>query len=68
MARQRNTKADDLFREAARQEGYLDHGGKGLWAWYRDNGILPPEVLERVIPSREYTNWSFEHDDIGDCE
>jgi len=47
--------ADRFFKEKARELGYLDEGGKGLWAFYRDNGILPPEYLRRVIPSKELT-------------
>jgi hypothetical protein len=47
--------ADRFFKEKARELGYLSEGGKGLWAFYRDNGILPPEYMRRVIPSKELT-------------
>jgi hypothetical protein len=40
--------ADDIFRRAARREGYLKEdthepgNGRGILAWYRDNGLIHP--------------------------
>lgn len=49
MTRYGETEADDLFRAAAEREGYLEPGGKGLWAWYRDNGIMPPPIASNIV-------------------
>ena len=49
MTRYGETEADDLFRARAEADGYLEPGGKGLWAWYRDNGMMPPEVARKVV-------------------
>lgn len=56
---QRETEADEFFREDAARQGYLKEDphapgeGRGLWAYYADNGMVAPEKLERVIPKRE---------------
>lgn len=42
------TEADEVFREDARRLGYLvdsphePGGGRGLYAYYRDHGMVPP--------------------------
>jgi hypothetical protein len=66
--------ADAIFRADAELLGYLGDEGPGLWAYYRDYGMVPPEVLEGDIPERELTGfnwWDFEDDGSladDDCE
>lgn len=45
--------ADLVFRRDAEQLGYLGPGGKGLWAYYRDHGIHPPEYLRKTVNRKE---------------
>lgn len=52
--------ADKFFRADAEARGYLAEGGAGLWAYYREHGLLPPEVLERVIPKKESNGATFD--------
>jgi hypothetical protein len=47
--------ADLFFRGDAERLGYLAPGGKGLWAYYRDHGIHPPEYLRRTVNRKELT-------------
>jgi len=62
------TDADDFLRADAERLGYLgsdEHApgdGRGLWAYYRDHGMHPPEYIERVLPKRELTggDWARE--------
>jgi hypothetical protein len=59
--RRYEAEADACFRRDASALGYLaidPHSpgdGRGLYAYYRDNGIVPPEVLARKVPDREKT-------------
>lgn len=60
MTRVYETEADDVFREDAAAKGYFTPDpitGKvrGLRAYYRDFGMVQPEVLEREIPQHEVT-------------
>ena len=61
--------ADVLFRQRALEDGWLRYdphppgNGRGMWAWYRKNGIVPPEWLERLIPQREMNNWHWGDED-----
>lgn len=64
MTRYGETEADDLFRAQAERDGYLKPGGQGLWAWYRDNGMLPPEVARKVV-EREFIGADLERMDVG---
>jgi hypothetical protein len=45
--------ADLVFRRDAERLGYLAPGGKGLWAYYRDHGIHPPEYLRKTVNRKE---------------
>ncbi len=62
--------ADAYFRVQAFEDGWLKSdphppgNGLGLWAWYRANGIVPPENLERTIRRHEVTNWEW----ANECE
>ena len=62
--------ADVFFRQQAHDGGWLKSdphepgNGRGMWAWYRENGIVPPEHLERLIRQREMNNWKWG----DDCE
>ena len=64
--------ADAFFRAAALEAGYLKEDphspgkGRGLWRWYRDNGIVPPEQLARQVPSKELTGLNLEN--LRSCE
>lgn len=53
MTRFGETEADDLFRADAEAKGYLAPGGRGLRAYYKDHGMVQPEVLEKEIPRLE---------------
>lgn len=46
------SEADLLFRADAERLGYLSPGGAGLWAYYRDHGMIAPED-ERYRQKRE---------------
>lgn len=54
------TDADEFFRAKAIELGYLEEdahepgNGRGLWAFYRDSGMIPPGQ-ERVIAEHEVT-------------
>jgi hypothetical protein len=41
-------------------------GGRGLWSYYRDNGIVPPEELARIIPKMEITGTDMERETYDD--
>lgn len=61
------TPSDKAFRKDARSKGYLDPGGLGITAYYRDHGMLHPNDLEVGIPRREITmtvvpEWRLTHD------
>lgn len=51
--------ADDWFRQDAARLGYLKEdphepgNGRGLWAYYRDHQMQPPEYLRKVVPRME---------------
>lgn len=55
------TDADDFFRLKAAELGYMKDdphepgNGRGLYAFYRDGDMQPPEYLEREIPKHEIT-------------
>jgi len=57
--------ADVFFREQAHTDGWLEadpHApghGRGMYAWYRAHGIVPPEHLERAIRRTELNNWKW---------
>lgn len=51
-----DTAADLLFREDARRLGYLGPGERGLWAYYTDRGMVPPDKFHQIISVRELTN------------
>lgn len=57
--------ADAYFRSDARRLGYLQRGGGGIVAYYRDMGMSPPEGSTRQS-RREITNWKFyEEENLG---
>lgn len=67
------TEADDFFRADAAALGYLranahaPGNGRGLYAYYRDFGINPPEWLRRVLPEVEKTvldSWTGDDDPL----
>jgi hypothetical protein len=60
MTRVYETEADDFFRADAERLGYLAEDGPGLRAYYKDHGMVQPEVLEREIPKRELTGLQME--------
>lgn len=66
MSRLGETEADDLFRADAERLGYLSEGGAGLRAYYRDHGMVQPEVLDKEIPEKELTglDWERPVDDL----
>ena len=45
--------ADQWLTDDARRRGYLCCGGAGLRAYYRDAGMIHPDVERRYLPSRE---------------
>lgn len=54
-----DSQVDTLFREDAQRLGYLKDdphepgNGRGLWAYYRDHSMQPPEYLERQVYRHE---------------
>lgn len=64
--------ADRLFRAHALSEGWFKSDphtpgdGRGLWAYYRSIGVVPPEALNRGIPQHEFNNWKWgdDNDDL----
>lgn len=52
--------AEEWFKDDARRLGFLEPGGKGLAAYYRDVvGAQSPDT-ERRLKRREFTNFDFE--------
>lgn len=53
--------ADDFFRADAERLGYLTEDGPGLRAYYRDHGMIQPEVLDKELPRIEIVGgWEFD--------
>ena len=54
----RSTEADMIFMRDAAELGYLDRP-RGLSAYYREFGMLPPRYLAEVLPGIEFTNFDL---------
>ena len=52
------TEADLIFRMDAEDLGYLSRA-RGLAAYYRDHGMLPPRYLAEDLPRIEFTNFDL---------
>ena len=52
------TEADVIFRIDAEDLGYLSRA-RGLAAYYRDHGMLPPRYLAEDLPRIEFTNFDL---------
>jgi hypothetical protein len=57
-ARSAITEADLIFKLDAARLGYLDQP-RGLSAYYRAFGMLPPRYLAETIPTVEFTNFDL---------
>ena len=57
-ARPRITAADLIFMRDAAELGYLDRP-RGLSAYYRAFGMLPPRYLTEALPKIEFTNFDL---------
>lgn len=57
-ARSAITEADLIFRRDAARLGYLDKP-RGLAAYYRAFGMLPPRYLAEDLPRIEFTNFDL---------
>ena len=80
MTRFGETEADDFFRLDAERLGYLDdiveidefwvehrHSARGLRAYYRDHGMIQPEVLDKELPAIEVVGLDLDRP-VGDDE
>lgn len=54
------SEADLIFRLDAAELGYLDRP-RGLSAYYRAHGMLPPRYLAEDLPRIEFTNFDLNH-------
>lgn len=57
MTRVGETQADDLFRQDAYNQGYLEDAhapgnGRGLRAYYRDNGMVQPQEEKEILKGK----------------
>lgn len=52
------TDADVIFRIDAENLGYLSRA-RGLAAYYRDHGMLPPRYLSEQLPRIEFSNFDL---------
>lgn len=52
--------ADEIFRADAERLGYLEPGGKGLYQYYTDYGLVQPQRYAKIIQRRELTGLDLE--------